>query len=1150
VTKFCVLSTFLIVCSLFIVSGLLIPSPAVAASPENGLRAYPNYEVYPNADPDVVSGYTPTQIHTAYSLPWGGSGTIAIIDAYDAPTAQSDLTYFSNYFGLPTPDYEEHHMVSPLAPDSGWALETALDIEWAHAIAPNAKILLVQAKNNLLTNLLAAVDYATSRPDVVAVSMSWSTNEFFGEASLDYHFAGPAFFASSGDGGAGVVWPASSARVVAVGGTTLVLDASGNVLSETAWSSSGGGSSAYISKPSYQIAYAVPGSMRGVPDVSYDANPSTGFPVYNSGAWLKVGGTSAGAPQWAAIYALGFTASNDNFYQDAASPSYASYFRDITSGSNGYPAGVGYDFVTGLGSPVTVDFTPSSTTTTTTSITLQPAGQSTPLSSTNQFAVAYTLNGVPQTANATDGTLTLTTDSNTNVVISGISTGSTATEKWVFDADDNPVSTPAGTSITLYYSDLLTQTTTYTVIGGGNPLTPTLSYVTAPATAQGLIAQTAATASLSQSTPTTIWALRGSTASVTNPLVGSSSEQWLTQTSTWIVTEPNSLPSSIAYYHQFLLEVTGAQTYTLWYNSNETAEVAVPGVFARASGTGQRMTSFAVDGGAPTPIMTIESTIISLVMNATHQLQLDSTAQYQVTLEAFATQQLASITPPTISGDNYWYDAGTPVILVLNGIGTRASGTGLRLAAYTVNGASTNVASVNPVYALSLTAITSPQTVSASLTTQYQLTTASGSINSITPPTIAGDAGWYDTGTFVTVTYDYSWNMVAGQSRLNALNYTVNQGAATQLNRSGSGTFQVQVVMTQPQNITIFSTAQYVFSVSGGNNVVLSLPSPTGDSNYDSGTTLTATSDCAWNVVNGTARQGLVSYSLDGATQNISRTDGGTFTTPIITFNRAHTLFFNSAAQFLISFQFRDNSGSITITPSAFQIDSTNLGVVDVPEFIVWLDNGTQFQIYSVIWQGTDVKPVYQTSYAVNSSFAVTVNLRIYDATLRVQDDLGAPIAGAQVVATLANQTVIQSATGSGGTLSLPMIPQGRFTATVTYLAASATVAGDASMQSVTTVTLTQPPSPTPSPSPSPSASPSSPSPSATPSPSPSPSASPTETPSPSPTSTSSPNPTPSPETPEFPYFIVLSFLIGAILIGMILVGALILERKRHSKAA
>jgi hypothetical protein len=159
--------------------------------------------------------------------------------------------------------------------------------------------------------------------------------------------------------------------VVGVGGTTLNLNPSGTVSSETAWDDSGGGISAYEKEPSYQVTYGVKGTngYRGVPDVSYNANPSTGVLVYDTTpyedetGWWIVGGTSAGSPQWAAIQALGLTASNANFYADAASVNYPSYFRDITSGSTAYySAGPGYDFVTGLGSPVTTNFTPVSVT--------------------------------------------------------------------------------------------------------------------------------------------------------------------------------------------------------------------------------------------------------------------------------------------------------------------------------------------------------------------------------------------------------------------------------------------------------------------------------------------------------------------------------------------------------------------------------------------------------------------------------------------------------------------------------------------------------------------------------------------------------------------------------------------------------------------
>ena len=155
--------------------------------------------------------------------------------------------------------------------------------------------------------------------------------------------------------------------MVGVGGTTLNLNSDGTFASETAWSGSGGGVSAYELEPSYQQTYGVQGTggHRGVPDVSYNGDPNTGVLVYDSTpynggtGWWIVGGTSAGAPQWAAIQALGRSASNANFYVDAKSVSYPSYLRDITSGSNGlYSAGPGYDLVTGLGSPLTTNFAP------------------------------------------------------------------------------------------------------------------------------------------------------------------------------------------------------------------------------------------------------------------------------------------------------------------------------------------------------------------------------------------------------------------------------------------------------------------------------------------------------------------------------------------------------------------------------------------------------------------------------------------------------------------------------------------------------------------------------------------------------------------------------------------------------------------------
>ena len=165
--------------------------------------------------------------------------------------------------------------------------------------------------------------------------MSWGGSEFFGESSYDSYFTssyGATFFASSGDSGAGVSWPAVSANVIGVGGTTLTFKADGSVASETGWSGSGGGISLYEAEPSYQVTYGIPGAngYRCVPDVSYDADPNSGVSVYDStpysgqSGWWQVGGTSAGAPQWAAIQSIALCASNNNFYQVAKSANYSS----------------------------------------------------------------------------------------------------------------------------------------------------------------------------------------------------------------------------------------------------------------------------------------------------------------------------------------------------------------------------------------------------------------------------------------------------------------------------------------------------------------------------------------------------------------------------------------------------------------------------------------------------------------------------------------------------------------------------------------------------------------------------------------------------------------------------------------------------------
>jgi subtilase family serine protease len=312
----------------------------------------------------AVAGMTPAQARKAYGFDQiagtGAGQTIAIVDAYGSPTIQNDLAVFNAQFGLPSANLQVVTVgcAPPNCPTDpsggGWALETALDVAWAHAIAPDAKILLVVAKDSYISSLLAAVDYATNNGATV-VSMSWGAGEFSSQSNYDYHFkpSGPqggiTYTASSGDGGHAVSWPAASPAVVAVGGTYLALGADGSYLTEAGWSGSGGGVSLYSPVPTYQQTLGKIG--RAVPDVSYNGDPNSGFAVYSAGNWYIVGGTSAGAPQWAGLFALVKQSGPAALY-----PLATNGYRDITSGTNGTcgadcTAFAGYDLVTGLGSP-------------------------------------------------------------------------------------------------------------------------------------------------------------------------------------------------------------------------------------------------------------------------------------------------------------------------------------------------------------------------------------------------------------------------------------------------------------------------------------------------------------------------------------------------------------------------------------------------------------------------------------------------------------------------------------------------------------------------------------------------------------------------------------------------------------------------------
>ncbi len=326
---------------------------------------------------ELLSGFTPAQIAHSYGFDqvqaatrYGRGTTVAIVDAQDDPNIRADLATFDRTYHLPDAPLHVFYPGAVPAPDpQGWGVEIALDVEWVHALAPGASIDLVLSADASLGSLANAVTYAANLPGVSVVSLSWGGPDFAGSAFYDFTaFSQPppphgpvAFSVSSGDQGGIVSYPSASPLVLSVGGTSLQLNGR-SYLSESAWSDGGGGPSAFETLPS--------GKPRATPDVSFDADPATGVSVFDSAftradgstpGWLRVGGTSFSAPAWAALLALAdagraahghpaLTVADIDAY--LASKHDPRTLHDITTGSNGYPAGPGYDLATGHGSPV------------------------------------------------------------------------------------------------------------------------------------------------------------------------------------------------------------------------------------------------------------------------------------------------------------------------------------------------------------------------------------------------------------------------------------------------------------------------------------------------------------------------------------------------------------------------------------------------------------------------------------------------------------------------------------------------------------------------------------------------------------------------------------------------------------------------------
>jgi subtilase family serine protease len=320
--------------------------------------------VSPNATP---AGYGPSDIRSAYNLgsASGAGRTVAIVDAYDDPTAAADLSVYRSQYGLAacTASNGCFRKVSQTGTtnyprtNAGWATEISLDLDMVSAACPDCKILLVEATSSSFANLAAGVNNP-AKQGVSAISNSYGGSD--SAESSAYNHPGIAVTASTGDNGYGVESPASYPHVVAVGGTSLTKASNARGWSESAWSGAGSGCSTLNAKPTWQSA-ATSCSGKAIADVSAVADPNTGVAVYDSTpyegykGWQVYGGTSASSPIIASVYTM---SGNVAGYPASYTWSHTSGLNDVTSGSNGScpttvwcHSGSGWDGPTGLGTP-------------------------------------------------------------------------------------------------------------------------------------------------------------------------------------------------------------------------------------------------------------------------------------------------------------------------------------------------------------------------------------------------------------------------------------------------------------------------------------------------------------------------------------------------------------------------------------------------------------------------------------------------------------------------------------------------------------------------------------------------------------------------------------------------------------------------------
>jgi hypothetical protein len=935
---------------------------------DNATTVKPFHQVAP-----YVAGkppFTPQQIRSAYGVTpllnrgIDGSGqNITVVVAYGSPTISTDLDVFSSQYSIARPHGSIYYPLGqPTVKDPGWARETMLDVVWSSVMAPGATINVVVSPNPSTVNLFYAVNFAVSRNLGKIISLSWGGNENLFDVDYEPIFQqavaqGISIFVASGDCGAfgigssgctqslAVSYPASSAYVTAVGGTSLFLDSQDRYAREVGWSKSGGGVSTIFTKPSWQSGSGVPaGSYRSIPDISLVGDPATGVPIYVNGTWVNsIGGTSLSAPLMAGVHAVAnhMRGSNLGFaspliYPKARSATYGSVIRDVSAGSNGYyQSGQNYDLVTGWGSPDAELLAASF------SGQLRKIDMTSSISGSNVINIDGGWYIIPRAHWFASGT--------THTFVANTTVSGPPSVRYVFTGWSGLSSGPEPTkSIQIVQNGSLTLSykTQYlvSVSGGSQPFSNWFDEGSTPTI-----------------TSQRIWneITNRSRLNLIGYRIGSGNMISIPRSNSGIFTAqvtPLNSPFTLNFIavNQYYLTIRGSLkvaatpasfTGDNWFDEGQSVVVTGSGILNEEGGIRSRITGWSIDGGSVIPVSTFGNIITPpITMSAPRTVAFISVTQYRIGSK-FIQGSFVRITPsPNNDG---WFDSGSKITLSLNNVWNITSKSRNNLVSLFNGTKWINITRTGQGESLFEIAVLAPLTIENAGSVQYYLAINGGQDAKLEGSPTADN--WFDLGSTANVTLPYVWNLTQGKSRDNLASVLLDNDPVT-YQRKGEGRYSILVRMQTTHSVTFRSTSQYFLTLKGGYEAK-ALQSQTNDSWYDTGSRarVKVRHMLSGNIVG--TRINLVSWQLDfSPPQLVARRGSGNFSTPEITVDAPHSIAFAYASQSLLTLQ---SGGQSISKPASATQDNwyDNSTTVIVETDFVWDTKPKSSRSLLIAWQ-------------------------------------------------------------------------------------------------------------------------------------------------------------------------------------------------------